>query len=74
MKQQRIARERVFGPTPEVVTRRLTYILNHLEEEPKPMKKGISILLSPTCRQRGLRRTRRYCKTIFLYRRNGETV
>ncbi len=37
--QQRIERERVFGPTPEVVARRLSYTLNHLEEEP-PMKKG----------------------------------
>jgi len=45
MKQQRIARARVFGPTPEVVAHRLTYTLNHLEEEPKPMKKGISIIL-----------------------------
>jgi hypothetical protein len=45
MKQQRIARERIFGPTPEVVTRRLTYALNHLEEEPPMKKRSVPILV-----------------------------
>ena len=33
MKRQQISRERVYGPIPEVVTRRLAYTLETLEEE-----------------------------------------
>lgn len=43
--QQRIERERVFGPTPEIVKRRLRHTLHHVEEEPPMKKRSIPILV-----------------------------
>jgi hypothetical protein len=42
--QKRIERERLFGPTPQVVTRRLHYALNHLEEEKQMKKRTVPVL------------------------------
>ncbi len=46
MKRQQISRERVYGPIPEAVSRRLAYTLEHLEEEPQMKKRSIPVLVA----------------------------